>query len=45
MGSIFMKSSDCSDCMLMEIGEKTSYFGEPCDKCRKYPSSPYNVNY
>jgi len=43
--SIFTKSSECSDCMLVEIGEKTSYFGEPCEKCGRYPRTPYHVNY
>ena len=42
---ILQKSSECSDCMLVEIGEKTSYFGEPCEKCGKYPRTPYNLNY
>ena len=42
---LFQKSSECSDCMLVEIGEKTSYFGEPCEKCGRYPRTPYHVNY
>ena len=72
------KSSDCADCMMVEIGgiyicrfisllsstehfiktacssspsfeffllgEKASFYGEPCDNCGKYPRTPY-VNY
>jgi hypothetical protein len=30
--------------MMVEIGEKASYYGEPCDSCGKYPRTPY-VNY
>eukprot|EP00092_Neocalanus_flemingeri_P070424 GFUD01086435.1.p1 GENE.GFUD01086435.1~~GFUD01086435.1.p1 ORF type:complete len:196 (+),score=67.70 GFUD01086435.1:79-666(+) len=42
--SVFQKSSDCPDCMMVEIGEKDSHFGYPCDNCGKYPRKPY-VNY
>ena len=27
------KSLECADCMLVEIGEKSSFFGNPCDSC------------
>jgi len=36
-------SMDCASCMLVEMGEKASYLGQPCDNCGKVPRTPYEL--
>ena len=34
-------SMDCTNCMMVAMGEKATYMGMPCDNCGKIPRPPY----
>merc|ERR1712106_721408 len=35
-------SMDCPNCMMVAMGEMTSYKGQQCDNCGRVPRAPYD---